>query len=234
MQFNLLNIAKNIQIKKVILLGSSCIYPKITKTPIKENQILTGKLERTNEFYAISKIAGLKLAESLIIQKKMDIRCLMPCNVYGPEDHFFDPVRAHVIPALINKIYNAKIKSKKNVYIWGSGKPKREFIYVDDLANIIKKVIEMPKSKFYKNLNQNYFYNVGTGKEVSIIELVKKIVKLTGYKGKIQFNKSYPDGTYTKLINSTNFKKIINMKYTNIKKGLELTYFDFISKINKK
>lgn len=234
MQSNLLSLAQIYKIKKTLVLGSSCIYPKKTKIPINENQILTGKLERTNEFYAISKIAGLKLAESLIIQKKTDIRCLMPCNVYGPNDHFFDPVRSHVIPALINKIYLAKVNNKKIVKIWGTGKPKREFIYVNDLAKVIKKVLELPKKKFFNNLNNNYFYNVGSGVEISIKQLVSKISKIVCFKGKIVFDTNYPDGTYSKLINSNNFKKIVSINNIDINKGLELTYFDFISKLNKK
>lgn len=234
MQFNLLNLARLFKVKKTVILGSSCIYPKKTHIPINENQILTGKLETTNEFYAISKISGLKLAESLIIQHKLDIRSLMPCNVYGPNDHFSDPVRAHVIPALINKFYKAKKKGLKSISIWGSGKPKREFIYSFDLALVIKKILEIPKKKFYKNLKDETFYNVGSGSEISIKYLVKIIAKIVQYKGIIKFDEKYPDGTQTKLIDSSKFNKIIKIDLVNIQKGLELTYSDFISKKIKK
>ena len=206
-QNNLLLVMKEYNLKRTIFLGSSCIYPKESKIPIKEESLMTGKLEKTNEAYAISKITGLKLCSILHENYKRDIICLMPTNVYGLNDNFFDIQSSHVIPGLISKFINAK-NNNTDVQIWGSGKPIREFIHVDDLANAILISLKTSKKKLKHIFNQSLpFMNVGSGDSMSIKELALVIKKYTNFKGKIFYDKTYPDGTINRNLNSSLIKK---------------------------
>ena len=206
-QKNLLLASKKYNIKRTIFLGSSCIYPKKSKIPIKEEYLLTGKLEKTNEAYALSKIAGLKLCSILHEDYKKDIICLMPTNVYGLNDNF-DIRSSHVIPGLISKFINAR-KNGTNVQIWGSGKPIREFIHADDLANAILVSLKSSKKKLNRIFKKSLpIMNVGSGDHVSIKRLVTEIKKLTNFEGKIIYNKKFPDGTLNKNLDSTLIKKL--------------------------
>ena len=206
-QKNLLLASKKYSIKRTIFLGSSCIYPKKSKIPIKEEYLLTGKLEKTNEAYALSKIAGLKLCSILHEDYKKDIVCLMPTNVYGLNDNF-DIKSSHVIPGLISKFIEAK-KKKTNVQIWGSGKPIREFIHADDLANAILVSLKVSKNKLNSIFKKTLpIMNVGSGDHISIKKLALEIKKFTNFEGKIIFNKKFPDGTINKNLDSSLIKKL--------------------------
>lgn len=207
-QNSLLKLALKKKIKRTIFLGTSCIYPKFSKIPIKEESLLTGTLEKTNQCYAIAKIAGIKLCEALYEDYNLDIICLMPTNVYGEKDHF-NKINAHVIPAMITKIEEAKKKKFKKVKLLGTGKPMREFIHSDDLASAIFLCLKIKKNILKKKFKSNLpVLNVGTNEEISIKNLSKIIAKYIDYRGKIIFDKNYPDGTYRKKLNS---KKIYNL-----------------------
>ena len=206
-QNNILLLAKKFKVKRVIFLGSSCIYPKNSKIPIKEDYIMTGKLEKTNEAYAMSKLYGIKLSSILYEEFNQDIVCLMPTNLYGIEDNF-DIKSSHVIPGLITKFLNSK-KNKTNIKVWGTGKTIREFMYDDDLAKAIFKALITPKSKLVKIFkNKLPIINVGTGEYISIFQLAKKIKKIVKFKGKILFDKNFPDGTLIKNLDSSKIRKL--------------------------
>jgi GDP-L-fucose synthase len=204
---NLLIAAKKYNIERTIFLGSSCIYPKKSKIPIKESYLMSGKLEKTNESYALSKIMGIKLSEILYEKYKKDIICLMPTNLYGKNDNF-EVTSSHVIPGLISKFLNAK-KKKLNVEVWGSGRPTREFLHVDDLANAIFTILKVDKKKINKIFKGKLpIINIGSGESITIKKLTSLIKKITNYKGKVFFNKNYPDGTMNKDLDSTLIKKL--------------------------
>lgn len=206
-QNNILLSSKKFKVKRVVFLGSSCIYPKKSKIPIKEDYIMTGKLEKTNEAYAMSKLYGIKLASILYEEFSQDIVCLMPTNLYGIEDNF-EINSSHVIPGLITKFLKAK-KNKTNIKVWGTGKAIREFMYVDDLASAIFTSLITPKSKIIKIFkNKLPIINVGTGEYVSILQLAQKIKKIVKFKGKILFDKNYPDGTLIKNLDSSKIRKL--------------------------
>ena len=181
-------------VKKLIFLGSSCIYPRDCKQPIKEEYLLTGPLEQTNEPYAIAKIAGLKMIENYNRQYKTNYLCLMPCNLYGPNDNY-DLNNSHFLPALIRKIHEAKISNKDKVELWGDGSPKRELMHVDDLANSCL--------YFLKKHTSNFLLNIGSGEEYSIKVFANKISKIIGYNGNIVFNKRFPNGTPRKVLDTS-------------------------------
>jgi GDP-L-fucose synthase len=233
-QLNILSLLKKYKIKKTIVFGSSCIYPKLASIPIKENALMSGYLEKTNEAYAISKITGLKLAEYLIKQHKIDVRCVMPCSLYGPNDHYFEREKSHFIPAMIHKIHTAKINNKKTFEVWGSGKALREFLYVSDLVKIAIKLMGISKKKYLKNIENEYFYNLGSSKSYTILIIVKMLCKIIGYNGKIIFNKNYPDGTMNKTMSSRKIKKILRFKLLDFYDGLKLTYSDYLEQYRKK
>ena len=212
---NLIHLSYTNNVKKILYLGSSCIYPKFSKQPISEDSLLTGHLEPTNEWYAIAKIAGLKLCKAYGIQYKKNFISAMPTNLYGPNDNF-DVNSGHVLPGLINKIHNATKLNKKNVIIWGTGKPKREFLFADDLSDALVFLM--------KKYNQNQHINVGSGNEVSILNLAKTIGQVIGFKGKFIFDKSKPDGTPRKLINSKKINSLGWKSKTNLLDGIKLTY----------
>ena len=231
-QNNLIHTSFLNNIKKIIFLGSSCIYPKNTKQPISEDQLLTGTLETTNEAYAIAKIAGLKMCEFYNKQYEkthnLDYRSLMPTNLFGYGDNYHLN-NSHVVPALIKKIHEAKLFNRK-IEIWGSGNPKRDFLFVEDLANVVEKLLRISKKKFFnKNFNHNHL-NVGSSKEISIRNLAKLISEVIGYNGKLVFNRKMPDGTMKKLLDTKKLKKIIKFKQTDLKKALKLTYLDYLKK----
>ena len=221
-QNSLLNAALEFKFKKTIFLGTSCIYPNKTKTPIKEDQLLSGKLHDTNECYAIAKIAGIKLCQALYNQYNLDIVALMPTNVYGVNDKYSEK-NSHVIPALIMKFIKAKKENNKKVEIWGDGSPKREFIISDDLAEAIYAVLNTSKKKLFKLCNNSFpIINVGTGDIYSIKQLANIIKKKVGYTGKVFFNKKYPNGIMKKDINSNRIKKLNWKPKFNLEKGLDM------------
>lgn len=188
---NVIHSAHKFGVKKLLFLGSSCIYPKMAPQPLKEEYLLTGPLEPTNEPYAIAKIAGIKLCEAYRDQYGCNFISAMPTNLYGPNDNY-DLENSHVIPALLQKIHNAKVNGDPSVEIWGSGNPRREFLHVDDLADAC----------FYlmHNYEERQFVNIGTGKDISIRELAELIAKVVGYRGEFVFNTEKPDGTPRKLL----------------------------------
>ena len=220
-QNTLLKLALIKKIKRTIYLGTSCIYPKFSKVPIKENSLLTGILEKTNQCYAIAKIAGIKLCEALFEDHKLDIVCLMPTNVYGDNDNF-NKVNGHVIPAVISKIEEAKKSNKKKVQLLGTGKPLREFIHAEDLADSIIKCLKLRPSILKKIFKlQLPIINVGTNEEISIKGLSQLIAKFIKFKGKIVFDKKSPDGTYRKGLNLSIIRKLGWYPKIKLKEGLK-------------
>ena len=209
-------------IKDLVFLGSSCIYPRNSKQPIKESYLLSDTLEKTNEPYAIAKIAGIKMCESYNFQYKTNYKCLMPCNVYGPNDNY-DLQNSHFFPALISKIYQSKIKKKKTVTIWGTGQAKREMLFVDDLADAI--------IFFIKKKTKETLINIGSGKEMKIIDYANFVIKELNLDIKIKTDLSKPNGTPRKIINSSIAKKYGWKPKINLKKSFNLTYLDFLKKI---
>jgi GDP-L-fucose synthase len=220
-------------IKKIIYLGSSCIYPRNTKQPIKENQLLSGYLEKTNEAYALAKINGLKLCETYNKQYKkffLDYRAVMPTNLYGPGDTY-DLKKSHVIPSLIKRIHDAKINNKKKIKVWGNGKAKRDFLHVDDLADACIKVMLLSKRQFYKNKNDNFHINIGSNKEISIKELVNLIKLIIGYNGIIKYDRTKPNGTLRKKLEISQIKKIGWKPKIRLADGLIKTYQNYLKNL---
>ena len=208
-------------IKDLLFLGSSCIYPKLNSGPIKENRLLEGRLEATNEPYAIAKIAGIKLCENLNLQYKTRFKSLMPTNLYGQGDNY-DLKNCHVVPALIKKIYLAKKFKKKNITLWGDGKAKRDLLYVDDFANA---AFLFMKKKF----DQSYL-NIGSGSEISIIKLAKLIMDVLDYKANIIFDKNKPNGTISKILDTSIANQLGWKPLISLKKGIAMTYDSFLKK----
>ena len=207
-QNSLLKLSLKKKIKRTIFLGTSCIYPKFSKTPIKEDSLLKGSLEKTNQCYAIAKISGIKLCETLYEDHNLDIICVMPTNVYGLRDNF-DKVNGHVIPAMISKFIDAKVKNSKTVKLLGTGRPIREFIHSNDLSEAILTCLKLTKSRAKKIFNSKLpIINVGTGENISISKLAKIISKYLAYNGKIIFDQKSPDGTYRKDLNSGIIKSL--------------------------
>ncbi len=226
-QTNLIETSFKNGVKRLLFLGSSCIYPKFAKQPIREEFLLDGKLESTNEWYALAKIAGIKLCEALRKQDNFDAICLMPTNLYGPGDNYH-PTNSHVLPALIRKFYEAKLNKSKFVTCWGSGSPEREFLHVDDLAKASRFVLENwdPNGKFApkdKDGNQLIFLNVGTGKDISIKELAKKIALEVGYQGEIKWDISKPDGTPKKLLDISRIQSLGWQPTISLDEGISKT-----------
>jgi len=220
-QNSLLKLSLKKKIKRTIFLGTSCIYPKFSKTPIKENSLLQGSLEKTNQCYAIAKISGIKLCETLYEDHNLDIICLMPTNVYGIKDNF-DKIRGHVIPAMISKFIEAKLQNSKTVKLLGTGKPIREFIHSNDLAEAILVCLKLSKSRSKKLFNLKLpIINVGTGENISISKLAKIISKYVSYKGQIIFDKKSPDGTYRKDLNSRIIRSLGWYPKIKLKDGLK-------------
>jgi GDP-L-fucose synthase len=224
-QNNLIHGAKINNISNLIFLGSSCIYPKYCKQPIKEEYLLTGKLEKTNEPYAIAKIAGIKMCESYNFQYQTNYKCIMPTNTFGPGDNY-NLESSHFFPALIKKIHECKIKKKKSLELWGNGKTRRELIYVDDLADAIVYFLD---KKLSKNL-----INIGSGIEKNINQYAKLVCKIIGVKLKIKYKNKLLSGTPRKLLDSTYARKNGWKSQTKIKRDLIKTYNHFLKEIELK
>ena len=232
-QANIIHAAHKNNIQKLIFLGSSCIYPKSAKQPMKEEALLTGVLEPTNEPYAIAKIAGIKLCESYNRQYSRDYRSVMPTNLYGPGDNYH-PKNSHVIPALIRKFHEAKSDNASKVTIWGSGKPKREFLYVDDMASACVYVMNLDKEVYQQQVKPMQSHiNVGTGQDLTIKQLAEGIAKVIGFKGKIEFDISKSDGTKRKLMDSTRLNSLGWQPKIDLEQGIKQTYKDYCINSNR-
>ena len=215
MQTNIIENCFNFNVKKLLFLGSSCIYPKNSPQPIKEEYLLSSELEETNEAYAIAKIAGLKLCQAYKKQYNKNFISLMPTNLYGPNDNFH-PINSHVPAALFRKFHEAKINKNKFVEVWGSGKPMRDFLYVDDLAKACVFLL--------KNDISHDYLNIGSGSEISISSFSKLIKKVVGYSGEIIFDKTMPDGTMRKKLDISIIKKLGWYPVFDLERGLQTTY----------
>ena len=214
-ELNVLDTASRNGVKKLLLLGSSCIYPKFAPQPMKEEYLLTGELEPTNEFYAIAKIAGIKLCQAYRKQYGIDFISAMPTNVYGPGDNF-DLKTSHVLPALIRKTYEAKERGEPSVTVWGSGAPRREFIYVDDLADACLFLMD--------NYSGDEPINVGVGQDLSIAELASLVREVVGYEGEVYYDTSKPDGTPRKLLDVSELNGLGWRTKTLLREGIQQTY----------
>lgn len=223
-QNNIISGAHLNNIDKLLFLGSSCIYPKLCDQPIKEEYLLSGPLELSNEPYAIAKIAGIKLCENFNRQYQRDYRSVMPTNLYGQNDNFHEK-NSHVIPALIKKFSDAVLSGEKKVEIWGSGKAKREFLHVDDLAEGCIFYMNIERELLSSFLKKNISHiNIGSGKDIEIIELAKIIQDISGFKGELVFNKEMPDGTPQKVLDISKMKELGWENRISLREGLEDTY----------
>jgi GDP-L-fucose synthase len=230
---NVIHEAWRTGVKKLLFLGSSCIYPKLAPQPMTEGALLTGPLEPTNEPYALAKIAGIKLCESYNRQYHAshgtDYRSVMPTNLYGPGDNYH-PENSHVIPALIRRFHEAKIDGTSAVSIWGSGTPRREFLFVDDMAMASIHVMDMEKSAYDANTQPMLSHiNVGYGEDVTIAELALAVKNVVGYEGEINFDSSKPDGAPRKLMDSTRLNRMGWQPSVNLASGLDAAYADLLS-----
>jgi GDP-L-fucose synthase len=219
-------------VKKLLFLGSSCIYPKLAQQPMREDALLTGTLEPTNEPYAIAKIAGIKLCESYNRQygqsHAIDYRSVMPTNLYGPGDNYH-PENSHVIPALIRRFHEAKVNNATTVTIWGTGSPRREFLYVDDMAAASVHVMNLDKASYdARTLPMQSLINVGFGEDITIRELAQAVGKVIGYQGKIVFDTTKPDGAPRKLMDSSRLNALGWQAKIGLDAGLTIAYQEFI------
>lgn len=232
-QCNIIHSAHLANIQQLLFLGSSCIYPKLAEQPMSEEALLTGTLEETNEPYAIAKIAGIKLCESYNRQYGRDYRSVMPTNLYGPHDNFH-PENSHVIPALLRRFHEAKLNGDKEVIAWGSGKPMREFLYVDDMANASIHVMNLDKSTYDENTEPMLSHiNVGTGIDCTIRELVETVAKVVGFEGEIKFDSTKPDGAPRKLMDVDRLKSLSWTYSVSLEDGLYFAYQWFIKNQDK-
>lgn len=229
---NVINSAYQNGVKKLLFLGSSCIYPKLAEQPMREEALLTGGLEETNEPYAIAKIAGIKLCESYNRQYGVDYRSVMPTNLYGPNDNFH-PENSHVIPALLRRFHEATQRGDAEVVAWGSGKPMREFLHVDDMVAASIHIMELDKETYDANTDPMLSHiNVGTGVDCTVRELVETVAKITGFQGEIVWDTTKPDGTPRKLMNVDRLSTL-GWKYSyNLQEGLRDTYQWFLNNQN--
>jgi GDP-L-fucose synthase len=228
-QCNIIHSAHLANIQQLLFLGSSCIYPKLAVQPMKETALLTGILEETNEPYAVAKIAGIKLCESYNRQYGRDYRSVMPTNLYGAHDNFH-PENSHVIPALLRRFHEAKLNGDKEVIAWGSGKPMREFLYVDDMADASIHVMNLDKSTYDENTEPMLSHiNVGTGVDCTIRELVETVAKVVGFEGEIKFDATKPDGAPRKLMNVGRLKSLGWEYSVSLEDGLSSAYHWFIN-----
>ncbi len=233
-QANVIDAAFNNGVQHLLFLGSSCIYPRNVAQPMREDALLTGTLEPTNEPYAIAKIAGIKLCESYNRQygpsHGVDYRSVMPTNLYGPGDNYH-PQNSHVIPALIRRFHDAKVSQAPSVAIWGSGTPKREFLYVDDMAAASVFVMNLPKVVYDQHTREMQSHiNVGFGSDLTIAELAQTVAGVVGYAGQIRFDPSQPDGSPRKLMDSSRLNALGWTAQVQLRDGLALAYQDFVSK----
>jgi GDP-L-fucose synthase len=235
-QNNLIHFAWKYNVKRLLFLGSSCIYPKVCPQPMKEEYLLTGSLEPTNEPYAIAKIAGLKMCEAYNRQFQTQFVAVMPTNLFGPGDNF-DLENSHVLPALIRKFHEATENKRNEVQVWGSGKPKREFLYVDDMADGCVFIMNLPDNVVRENFlsyPNPCFANLGVGKDLTIGELAEKIAETIGFKGKIVFDATKPDGTKQKLLDVSKIESLGWKAKTSLSEGLLNTYAWYLKEIAKK
>ena len=223
-QNNLISAAHENGVEKLIFLGSSCIYPKLAEQPLSEDSLLTGPLEPTNQWYAIAKIAGVKMVEALREQYDRDYVSLMPTNLYGPNDNF-DLETSHVLPAMIRKFHDAKEAGHKPVGLWGTGSPMREFLHVDDVASAVLFSL--------KNDMKHDLYNVGTGKDITIKELALTIQKIVGHQGEIEWDTSKPDGTPRKLMDVSRMKEAGWTYSIDLEDGIRSTYEWFLENVDR-
>jgi GDP-L-fucose synthase len=224
-QNNVIHFSHENDVKKLMFLGSSCIYPKMAPQPLKEDYLLTGTLEPTNEPYAIAKIAGIKMVESYRLQYQDNYISVMPTNLYGINDNYH-PENSHVLPALIRKFHEAKVNNSPTVSIWGSGTPLREFMYADDLADACVFLME--------NYDDLQFVNIGVGEDVSIRDLAQLIKEVVGFEGQLEFDSSKPDGTPRKLMDVSKLNSLGWKAKTDLKDGIRLAYQDFLKNYNEK
>lgn len=230
---NVIHEAHKADINKLLFLGSSCIYPRLAEQPIREDSLLTGQLEPTNEPYAIAKIAGIKLCESYNRQFGRDYRSVMPTNLYGPHDNFHTE-NSHVVPALLRRFHEAVENKQDEVVIWGTGAPLREFMYVDDMASACVHVMELEMSSYQRYTQPMLSHiNIGTGKDCSIKELAKLIAKITGFSGKLVFDNSKPDGTPRKLLDVTRLEAMGWQSGIDLETGLNNVYQWFLENHQK-
>lgn len=228
LEANVIDAAHKANIDKLLFLGSSCIYPKLALQPIREEALLTGVLEATNEPYAIAKIAGIKLCESYNRQYNRDYRSVMPTNLYGPNDNF-QTEKSHVVPALLRRFHEAVEKRINQVIIWGSGTPRREFLHVDDLAAACVHVMELDKTTYQANTQPMLSHiNVGTGKDCTIKQLAELMAKITGFNGELVFDSTKPDGTPRKLLDITRLDALGWQANISLEQGLRDTYHWFL------
>lgn len=226
-QSNVIHEAWRNGVQKLLFLGSSCIYPRMAQQPIKEEYLMGGALEPTNEPYAIAKIAGIKTCESYNRQYGTDFRCVMPTNLYGPGDNYH-PENSHVIPALMRRFHEAKLNGADKVVIWGTGTPRREFLYVDDMADACVHVMELPRNVYERHTEPMLSHiNVGTGEDVTIHEVAEIIRRVTGFEGNIEFDPSKPDGTPRKLMNTSKLTALGWRPGMRLGEGIKETYERF-------
>jgi GDP-L-fucose synthase len=225
---NLIKAAHDNDVQRLLFLGSSCIYPKFAEQPIREDSLLTGTLESTNEPYAIAKIAGIKLCESFNRQFGRDYRSVMPTNLYGPRDNFH-PENAHVLPALLRRFHEATQTKANSVTIWGSGKPRREFLHVDDMAAASVHVMELAPEAYWSAASPMMSHiNIGSGKDCTIAELAQLVAEVTGFKGSIEFDRSKPDGTPRKLLDVSRLQSLGWNAGISLPDGLKDAYAWFL------
>jgi GDP-L-fucose synthase len=228
LQANVIHAAHTHGVQKLLFLGSSCIYPRLAPQPMAENALLTGTLEPTNEPYAIAKIAGIKLCESYNRQHGRDYRSVMPTNLYGPGDNYH-PENSHVIPALLRRFHEAKLRGAPEVVIWGSGTPKREFLYVDDMATASVFVMQLPLASYQAHTQPMLSHiNVGYGSDITIAELARAVGQAVGYQGNISFDTSKPDGAPRKLMDSKRLNALGWGATVELGLGLKLAYKDML------
>ena len=228
MQANVIHAAHLHGVQKLLFLGSSCIYPRLAPQPMTESALLTGTLEPTNEPYAVAKIAGIKLCESYNRQYGSDYRSVMPTNLYGPGDNYHSE-NSHVIPALIRRFHEAKVAGTPEVAIWGTGTPKREFLYVDDMASASVFVMNLPTATYQSHtLPMQGHINVGYGSDITIYELAHAVSKAVGYTGRISFDATKPDGAPRKWMDSTRINNLGWQPQVDLAQGLALAYQDFV------
>jgi len=232
-QSNVIQACYKVGVRKLLFLGSSCIYPQLATQPMREDSLLTGKLEPTNEPYAIAKIAGIKMCESYNRQYNMDYRCVMPTNLYGQNDNFHSQ-NSHVIPAMMRRFHDAKLADIAKVVVWGSGKPMREFLHVDDLAVACLHVMNLPRAKFLAEASEPKcsHINVGTGRDVTISELANIMARVVGFDGEIEFDMSKPDGPPRKLLDVSLVRSLGWESSVALEHGLELTYQWFLDNLD--
>ena len=228
-QANIIRAAHAHGVQQLLFLGSSCIYPKFAAQPMREDALLTGVLEPTNEPYAIAKIAGIKLCESYNRQHGRDYRSVMPTNLYGPGDNFH-PENSHVIPAMLRRFHEAVQQGREEVVVWGTGTPLREFLHVDDMAAACVHVMHLPSSTYREHTQPMLSHiNVGTGVDCSIRELAETMAAVTGFRGRLRFDTSKPDGTPRKLLDVSRLRALGWEARTGLREGLESTYAWFVA-----